>query len=97
ATEVCLCGVGLERVLGEHDEPPLSLLVAGDTMLGGRTKPSIAEHGMDYPFAAVLPLLRRAPIVVGNLEGPFAQKAGKVERTYSYRVHPALAHSLSRV
>ncbi len=86
----------LERHLNALGEPPLSLIVAGDIMLGGRAKEVIAEHGADYPFEAVLPLLRRADIVLGNLEGPFARKARRERRNYSYAVNPKLATSLAR-
>src|SRR6195256_6167558 len=78
------------------EEPPLSLIVVGDIMLGGRARRRIKEQGRDYPFSAVLPILQRAPIVLGNLEGPLAQKAQKVDRNFSYRVKPKLASSLLR-
>lgn len=86
----------LQRHLDALREPPYSVIVAGDIMLGGRARRSITEHGPDYPFAGVLPLLRRSPIVVGNLEGPFAGKAHRLRRNFSYRVKPALASSLAR-
>lgn len=91
-----LSAAGLEALLAEQAGPPLSLIAVGDIMLGGRTRPTLTQHGPDHPFAAVLPLFRRAPIVLGNLEGPLARKAHKEQRTYSYRVNPALATSLSR-
>ena len=88
------------KTLGQHisalNEFPPSVIAVGDIMLGGRAKKAIAEHGPDYPFAAVLPLLQRAPIVLGNLEGPFAQKARRQPRNFSYRVDISLASSLSR-
>lgn len=86
----------LQQHLDALCEPPYSVIVAGDIMLGGRAKRSIIEHGPDYPLAAVLPLLRRSPIVVGNLEGPFAEKARKLRRNFSYRVDPSLASALTR-
>lgn len=88
------------QALGTHleslDEPPFSLIAVGDIMLGGRTRRAIKEHGDDYPFEAVLPLLQRADIILGNLEGPFALTARKENRNYSYRVSPKLASSLKR-
>src|SRR5205085_6451875 len=39
---------------------------------------------------------RRAPIVAGNLEGPFAKKARRQQRNFSYRVKPSLASALAR-
>ncbi len=86
----------LERSLNTLGEPRFSLIAAGDIMLGGRAKKVIAEQGEDYPFEAVQPLLRRAEIVLGNLEGPFARKARREHRNYSYAVNPNLATSLSR-
>src|SRR5207249_12132496 len=47
-------------------------------------------------FLSVLPLLRRAPVVLGNLEAPFAAKSLKQDRNFSYRVSPGLATSLAR-
>ena len=76
-SEDLLSGQALERHLNALGEPRLSLIVVGDIMLGGRTSKVVAEHGADYPFGAVLPMLRRASLVLGNLEGPFAQKAGR--------------------
>jgi poly-gamma-glutamate capsule biosynthesis protein CapA/YwtB (metallophosphatase superfamily) len=91
-----LSGKDLEEQLSALGEPPPSVIVAGDIMLGGRAKKAVAEFGPDYPFDGVLPLLRRAPIVLGNLEGPFAEKARKQQRNFSYRVDVSLAGSLSR-
>src|SRR5437868_11007660 len=86
----------LQQHLNALCEPPYSVIVVGDIMLVGLVKSRLAEHGPDYPFAAVLPLLRRAPIVAGNLEGPFAKKARRQQRNFSYRVKPSLASALAR-
>lgn len=86
----------LEERISALEEPPLSIIVVGDVMLGGRAKRTIAENGPDYPFAAVLPLLQNAPIVLANLEGPFAREARKQPRNFSYRVDVQLASSLTR-
>jgi poly-gamma-glutamate capsule biosynthesis protein CapA/YwtB (metallophosphatase superfamily) len=91
-----LSGRALEGQLSAPSEPSPSVIVVGDIMLGGRAKKAVGEFGPDYPFAGVLPLLRRAPIVLGNLEGPFAEKARKQQRNFSYRVDVRLASSLSR-
>jgi poly-gamma-glutamate capsule biosynthesis protein CapA/YwtB (metallophosphatase superfamily) len=86
----------LQRHLDTLCEPPLSLITVGDIMLGGRAKRAVAEHGADYPFAEVLPVLRRAPVVLASLEGPLALKARRQHRNHSYRVNPALATALTR-
>lgn len=91
-----LSASALREHLAALPDTALSVIVVGDIMLGGRARASIAAHGSDYPFAAVLPLLRQAPIVIGNLEGPFARTARRQHRTYSYRVDPDLATALPR-
>ena len=96
ASEELLSSEALEARLAEAREPAPSVIAGGDIMLGGRSRNPIAEHGADYPFAAVRPLLQRAPIVVANLEGPLARHAKKESRNYSYRVHPKRAPSLLR-
>ena len=65
-------------------------------MMGARSSDVIAEHGADHIFAAVAPLFRRAPNVLGNLEGPFAKRAARLKRNHSYRVRPELAAPLAR-
>lgn len=94
ADEFLYSAKSLADHLATLSEPPLSLIAAGDVMLAGRARRVIAEHGSDYPFRAVLPLLRRSPIIMANLEGPFARKAPRLPRQHSYRVNPKLAHSL---
>ncbi len=91
-----LSGRDLEEQISTLREPPLSVIAVGDIMLGGRAKKATAEFGPDYPLDGVLPLLQRAPIVLGNLEGPLAQKASKLKRNFSYQVDVSLARSLSR-
>jgi hypothetical protein len=91
-----LSGEELEKILARRNEPRFSVLVAGDVMLGDRTRSYLAEHGDDYPFQGVGPLMSRADIVFGNLEGPLARRAAKVDRVYSYRVKPESAHTLLR-
>src|SRR5437867_718407 len=86
----------LEHSLAARGEGPFSLAAVGDIMLGGRLRRVIAERGEDYPFAGVRPLLQRAEILVGNLEGPFAKAARRQERDFSYRVAPRLAGALAR-
>ena|GEM_PF-496549 len=95
-TEDLLSAASLDAHFRMLGKPRLSFIAVGDIMLGGRAKKVLAKHGSDYPFQAVLPLLSRAPIVLGNLEGPLAREAKKQDRTYSYRVHPRLATSLLR-
>jgi poly-gamma-glutamate capsule biosynthesis protein CapA/YwtB (metallophosphatase superfamily) len=96
ADEDLCSGAELESYLQERNEPPLSVLAVGDIMLGERTRKVIRDEGADYPFAGVVPLLRRSEIVFGNQEGPFAGEAAKSDRNFSYRVNPKLASALTR-
>src|SRR2546426_509389 len=86
--------------LGAHlaalDEPSFSLIVVGDIMLGDHARKALKRGGIDYPFEAVLPLLKSASIVLGNLEGPLARMSAREARNYSYRVNPDLAAALTR-
>lgn len=91
-----LSAEALDRLLEGDARPELSLLAGGDIMLGGRARTPVEERGIDYPLAAVRPLFRLSPIVMANLEGPFAATAKKVDRQFSYRVKPALAAALPR-
>ncbi|WP_050425794.1 CapA family protein [Bradyrhizobium tropiciagri] len=86
----------LDSQLARRGDGDFSLIAAGDIMLGDRTTPLINRWGEDYPFAGVLPLLRRSSIVLGNLEGPFAAEAQRQDRNFSYKVDPRLASSLKR-
>jgi len=86
----------LEEHLRRLADPPQSLIAVGDIMLGKRAKPALARKGADYPFEAVLPLLRRSPVVLGNLEGPLARLSAQEARRYSYKVEPATSHALRR-
>ncbi len=87
----------LTALLQARRQPDFSLIAVGDIMLGGRAEQVILERGAEYPFDAVLPLLCRAPLVLGNLEGPFARFAKREKRNHSYRVDPSRAHALARV
>ncbi len=66
--------------------PGYSLIAVGDIMLGGRADVAIGEHGVHYPLHAMRPLLGRAPVVLGNLEGPLAPRDWKLARNHSYAV-----------
>lgn len=86
----------LEAALAELPDSHFSVLVGGDVMLGGRARPVLREHGSLYPFEATRPLLARSKIVLVNQEGPFADKAPRTDRRFSYRVPPRRAAALAR-
>lgn len=86
----------LRQLLAGGGDPKLDFLAGGDVMLGGRARKVVEEYGLDYPLGGVQPLLALSPIVMANLEGPFAAAARRVARQFSYRVRPALAAALPR-
>jgi hypothetical protein len=86
----------LRQMIASGDNPELSFIGGGDVMLGGRARKAVEEFGIDYSLAAVQPLLALSPIVMANLEGPFAADAQRVDRQFSYRVKPRLAAALPR-
>jgi hypothetical protein len=91
-----LSGDALRQMIASGDDPEFSFIGGGDVMLGGRARQTVEEFGIDYPLAAVQPLLALSPIVMANLEGPFAAEARRVDRQFSYRVKPGLAAALPR-
>jgi len=77
--------------------PPEELTIAavGDLMLGGRTEPVLKQEGPDYPFRDVLPFLRRADIVAGNLESPISRRGKAVEnKKFTLRAGPIAVRAL---
>jgi poly-gamma-glutamate capsule biosynthesis protein CapA/YwtB (metallophosphatase superfamily) len=86
----------LENHLAALGEPPLSMIAVGNIMLRGRARRRIKKPGQDDPFSAVLPILQRAPIILGNLEGPLAQMTQKQNQNFSYRLKPEAVSPFSR-
>jgi hypothetical protein len=95
ADEELLSADGVRARLSVLENPRASLVAVGDVMLGDRARQPIAEHGPDYPFRSVLPLLQSGEIVLANLEGPFARDSRRTHRNYSYRVDPAMAEAMA--
>jgi len=96
ASEDLCSAADLDAHFAALGEPPFSLVAAGDVMLGDHAKRALKQASADYPFEAVLPLLKNADIVLANLEGPLARKSAREARNYSYKVNPLLAAALAR-
>lgn len=75
---------------------PYDLLLLGDVMLGDGVAERVNVVGEDYPFAGILPLLRKSSVVIANLEAPFATGPRDPTERFSYRVAPSLCNVLSR-
>lgn len=86
----------IEKAIAERGEAPYTFLAAGDTMLGERAEGPLTEFGDDYAFDAIRPLLRAAPCILANLEGPFAPADLKRPRNHSYAADPGRAAALVR-
>jgi poly-gamma-glutamate capsule biosynthesis protein CapA/YwtB (metallophosphatase superfamily) len=77
--------------------PPDEITIAavGDLMLGGRTGPFLSKFGPAYPFADVMPVLREADVVVGNLESSISTRGRAVEhKKFTLRAGPLAAQAL---
>ena len=96
ASEDLCSAADLAAHVASLGERRFSLIAVGDIMLGDHARKALQGGDIDYPFEAVFPLLRSAPIVLGNLEGPLARRSAKEARNYSYKVHPGLAAALTR-
>jgi poly-gamma-glutamate capsule biosynthesis protein CapA/YwtB (metallophosphatase superfamily) len=79
-------------------DPPqeeITIAAVGDLMLGGRTGPFLEQYGPDYPFQEVMPVLRQADLVAGNLESPISTRGIAVEnKKFTLRAGPAAAPAL---
>jgi poly-gamma-glutamate capsule biosynthesis protein CapA/YwtB (metallophosphatase superfamily) len=74
----------------------ITIAAVGDLMLGGRTEPFLNEFGPDYPFRDVMPVLRRADIIAGNLESPISVRGTAVEnKKFTLRAGAIAAQALT--
>ena len=75
----------------------LTIAAVGDIMLGGRAEPYLRERGPAYPFQQVLPVLREAQVVVGNLECPLSVRGEAVtNKKFTLRAAPSAVEALKQ-
>jgi poly-gamma-glutamate synthesis protein (capsule biosynthesis protein) len=74
----------------------LSLLWAGDTMLGGAAQPLLAQHGYGWPFERLRPLLN-ADFTIANSDAPITALIEPWDRSKkdSYQMAPPAAAALA--
>ena len=73
----------------------ITIAAVGDIMLGHRAEPYLTKEGPGYPFVHVLPVLRKAHVVVGNLESPISSRGAAVEnKKFTLRVGPIAVEAL---
>lgn len=79
-------------------QPPsdeITIAAVGDIMLGHRAEPYLTREGPGYPFVNVLPVLRQAHLVIGNLESPISLRGTAVEnKKFTLRVAPVAVAAL---
>lgn len=76
------------------DEPPLTIVAGGDTMLASWAEEPIRLHGYSYPYVHVKPVLDNADIVFTNLEAPFGQTGEAFDKQFTFQVKPDLVNVL---
>jgi poly-gamma-glutamate capsule biosynthesis protein CapA/YwtB (metallophosphatase superfamily) len=76
---------------------PFEIVWVGDVLLASSARPYLEEHGYDWPFAHLGPLLD-ADYRIGNAEGPITECTDKhfPDKRWSYRSDPAAAAALAR-
>ena len=81
---------------GADSTETVSIVAAGDVMLGSWVQNVILENGWDYPFRNIDSILTQADIVFANLEAPFGTKdSAAFEKTYTFQVSPDLVKVLT--
>ncbi len=73
----------------------ITIAAVGDIMLGHRAEPYLVKEGPAYPFVNVLPVLRQAHLVIGNLESPISTRGAAVEnKKFTLRAGPVAVEAL---
>lgn len=84
--------------VGAHSGGTLSVVWAGDTMLGDAVEPLAARHGYEWPFEKVRHLLDGDAVVV-NAEAPITthNQPFSPNKLYSYLTDPVSAQAMANV
>jgi len=67
----------------------VTIVFAGDLMLGDELIPVINELGADYPFDSVASVIRGADIAVANLESPLTVGGKAQKKKYTFSAPPS--------
>ncbi|MBE0501293.1 MAG: CapA family protein [Desulfuromonadales bacterium] len=75
----------------------ITLIAAGDLLLGGSAAATVQRHGFDYPFLGISDILHSADIAMANLEAPLTRQSEPVaDKRFTFKVDPAAAAALQR-
>jgi poly-gamma-glutamate synthesis protein (capsule biosynthesis protein) len=72
----------------------ISILFAGDVMLGGRMIKIIHEKGTSYPFEGIREYFQSADLFFCNLEAPFGRSGAPYPKRYNFLVPPEFVEVL---
>lgn len=76
----------------------ITLIFVGDIMFDRGVEYMVEKYGQDdfkFTFLKIADYLKRADILVGNLEGPISDKGQKVGSIYSFRSNPKAIEGLN--
>lgn len=80
---------------GASKQEKINLAFAGDILLDGFVGDQIANYGVNFPFAKVGPVLKKADIAFANLETPVSVRGKAAEKSFAFRSKPAALAGLS--
>jgi poly-gamma-glutamate synthesis protein (capsule biosynthesis protein) len=77
---------------------PFEIVWVGDILLGDRAQQQLDQHGYEWPFEHLRPLLADA-FVIGNAEAPITSRSEPYfpDQRFSYNAQPAAATALASV
>lgn len=80
------------------DESPFTITWAGDTLLADAAQPYLDQHGYEWPFEHVAPLLEDSVVII-NAEGPVTiiEEKWDPDQRWSYNAQPEAAAALAAV
>lgn len=83
--------------LKPHQDQAITLFFVGDIMLNRGVQKMVEKYGngdFKFPFLRIADDLKKADILLGNLEGPISDKGKKAGSIYSFRNNPQAIEGL---
>ena len=79
-----------------HPADTLTVLFGGDVLFDRGVRTVVEEHGYDYLFADIAPIMAKADASVVNLECPLTMRHRKVHKKYIFRADTLAAAAMHR-